>query len=100
MVPDTVSPQCLKLLKKARQKPGNFDFKELCRLVECFGFEFAREKGSHRIYRLSEGIGPGREGGSASGRAGGGLCAERAARRVGAAAVPMATGGPDADRSN
>lgn len=51
MVPDTVSPQCLKLLKKARQKPGNFDFKELCRLVECFGFEFAREKGSHRIYK-------------------------------------------------
>lgn len=45
MVSDTVSPQCLKLLKKARQKPGNFDFKELCRLVECFGFEFAREKG-------------------------------------------------------
>ncbi|WP_155815885.1 type II toxin-antitoxin system HicA family toxin [Rhodothermus marinus] len=23
----------------------------MCRLIECFGFEFAREKGSHRIYK-------------------------------------------------
>lgn len=40
-----------KLLKKARQSPRNMRFGELCKLAECFGWEFKRQNGtSHRIY--------------------------------------------------
>ncbi len=26
-------------------------FSEICQLAECYGFELARQKGSHRIYK-------------------------------------------------
>ena len=26
-------------------------FAELCRLAECFGWEYARQRGSHRLYK-------------------------------------------------
>jgi len=32
-------------------------FSEVCQLAECYGFEFARQKGSHRMYKK-----PGRTG--------------------------------------
>lgn len=43
--------RCDDLLTRARQNPSGLRFTELCRLAECHGFEFARQKGSHRIYR-------------------------------------------------
>lgn len=42
---------CEKLLKKARRSPAGLRFAELCRLAECFGFEFSRQRGSHVIYK-------------------------------------------------
>jgi len=43
--------KCDKLLEKARNSQANITFKELCRLAECYGFELARTRGSHRIYK-------------------------------------------------
>lgn len=34
-------------LKQPRRAP----FAEACRLAECYGFTFARQRGSHRIYK-------------------------------------------------
>lgn len=42
--------KCDKLLMKARNSVSNLSFSEICRLAECFGFEFQRQKGSHVIY--------------------------------------------------
>lgn len=42
---------CTELLAKALNNPRGLRFKELCRLAECGGFEFSRQRGSHRIYR-------------------------------------------------
>jgi predicted RNA binding protein YcfA (HicA-like mRNA interferase family) len=43
--------KCDKLLRHARQAPKGVRFEELCTLAECYGFVFARQEGSHRIYK-------------------------------------------------
>lgn len=43
---------CPKLLKKARRSASNLRFEEACQLAECYGFEFARGSGSHRVYKV------------------------------------------------
>ncbi len=40
-----------RLLAKAVRNPAGLRFAELCRLAEDVGFEFSRQRGSHRIYR-------------------------------------------------
>ncbi len=42
--------KCDKLLQKAKNSPNNFSFTEICRLAECYGFEFQRQSASHVIY--------------------------------------------------
>lgn len=49
--------RCSKLLDKAKASPSNLTFTELQRLVECYGFEFARSRGSHFNYRRPKGKG-------------------------------------------
>lgn len=45
-------PDCDKLLKRAEKSPKNLRFSEVCQLAECYGFLFARQRGtSHRIYK-------------------------------------------------
>lgn len=39
-----------KLLGKARNRPQNLRFSELCRLAEALGFEWVHGEGSHRVY--------------------------------------------------
>ena len=55
--PRVTMPRCEKLLEKARRSPANVRFGDLRRLVECFGFELARARGSHFNYKV-----PGRKG--------------------------------------
>lgn len=43
--------RCDKLLRKAQDAPGSLKFMELCYLAECYGFEFVRQDGSHRLYK-------------------------------------------------
>lgn len=43
--------KCDELLARARRNPAGLRFVELCKLAECHRFEFARQKGSHRVYR-------------------------------------------------
>lgn len=40
-----------KLLEKAKNSPNNLRFTELCALAESYGWEFDRQKGSHRMYK-------------------------------------------------
>ncbi len=42
--------KCEKLLRKARNSPGNLRFEELCSLAECYGWERVGGSGSHRVY--------------------------------------------------
>ena len=44
-------PDCDKLEAKARHSATNFHFADLCRLAECYGFEFVGQRGSHHKYR-------------------------------------------------
>ena len=44
--------RCEKLIEKATDNPGSLSFREACRLAECCGFELARRKGSHQIFKL------------------------------------------------
>ncbi|MBC8043239.1 MAG: type II toxin-antitoxin system HicA family toxin [Rhizobacter sp.] len=39
-----------KLLEKVRQSPNNVRSDDFVKLIESFGFAFARQKGSHRIF--------------------------------------------------
>lgn len=39
-----------KLLRKARNSPGNLRYDEICQLAEYFGFKFKAQVGSHRQY--------------------------------------------------
>jgi hypothetical protein len=39
-----------KLLEAAKSAPTNLSFDDLCSLAECYGFEYRRQKGSHRVY--------------------------------------------------
>jgi hypothetical protein len=44
--------RCEKLWGRAKASPSNLRFEEACRLAECFGFQFARQRGtSHCIYK-------------------------------------------------
>jgi predicted RNA binding protein YcfA (HicA-like mRNA interferase family) len=43
--------RCVKLLEAAQENPRGLRFRELCSLAECFGWEFARQRGSHVIYK-------------------------------------------------
>ena len=43
-----------KLYEKALNNPKGLSFDELCRLAEYAGFDFKRQKGSHRIYKHPE----------------------------------------------
>lgn len=45
---------CQQLEKQAENRPANLSFRHLERLAECWGYEFRRQKGSHRIYRQEE----------------------------------------------
>ena len=46
-----------KLLLAARNNPGNLRFAELRRLAEDHGFVFARQSGSHAVYKRPGHIG-------------------------------------------
>jgi predicted RNA binding protein YcfA (HicA-like mRNA interferase family) len=39
-----------KLLAKARNNPAGVRFTEACALAEAYGFQFARQRGSHRMF--------------------------------------------------
>ena len=44
--------KCDKLVRKARESPGNLRFAEACRLARCLGFEQVRRTaGSHRVFK-------------------------------------------------
>lgn len=50
--------RCQKILQRARASPANLRFEEVCRLAECFGFQFARQRGtSHRLYKYPGWVG-------------------------------------------
>ena len=42
--------RCADLLERAKKNPGGLRFADLCKLAECHGWEFARQKGAHRLY--------------------------------------------------
>jgi HicA toxin of bacterial toxin-antitoxin, len=44
-------PSCRSLLEVAKTNPAGLRFSELCKLAECFGWELARQRGSHRLYK-------------------------------------------------
>lgn len=44
-------PKCNELLRRARANPAGPRFAQLFHLAECHGFQFARRRGSHRVYR-------------------------------------------------
>ena len=48
-----------KLLAKAMASPAGMGFGELCALAECVGFELARTKGSHHLYKHGSLVHPG-----------------------------------------
>ena len=44
--------KCDKLVRRARESPGNLRFAEACRLARCLGFEQVRRTaGSHRVFK-------------------------------------------------
>ncbi|MDZ7799976.1 MAG: hypothetical protein U5K81_04160 [Trueperaceae bacterium] len=42
---------CAKLIDKARRSAANLRFEEALALAECLGFEHARTKGSHYLFK-------------------------------------------------
>jgi HicA toxin of bacterial toxin-antitoxin, len=40
-----------KLLQKILERSGSIRFKDFVLIIEAFGFEFKRGKGSHRLYK-------------------------------------------------
>jgi len=40
---------CAKLLEKAKNSPNNLRFSELCRLAECYGWEFKPQQGTSHL---------------------------------------------------
>ncbi|MDQ6718885.1 MAG: type II toxin-antitoxin system HicA family toxin [Gemmatimonadota bacterium] len=42
---------CDDLLEKAKRTAKSIRFDEICKLAECFEFQFDRQKGSHRIHK-------------------------------------------------
>ena len=45
-----MSSEAEKLFQKIRNNPKDVRFRDLCKLVEKFGFVFKGGKGSHRVY--------------------------------------------------
>jgi hypothetical protein len=45
-----VMARCEKLLGKAKASPNNLRFDEICKLAECHGWIFKRQRGSHTLY--------------------------------------------------
>lgn len=43
-------------LKQARTSQHNFSFADLCQLAECYGYKFARQEGSHQVFKLPDNI--------------------------------------------
>jgi predicted RNA binding protein YcfA (HicA-like mRNA interferase family) len=43
--------RCEKLLRRAQESPSGLRFEEACQLAECYGYVFARQRGSHRLYK-------------------------------------------------
>jgi hypothetical protein len=43
--------KCPDLLDAARRAPLGVKFADLCKLAECYGWEFKRQRGSHRLYK-------------------------------------------------
>jgi predicted RNA binding protein YcfA (HicA-like mRNA interferase family) len=43
--------RCEKLLLRAQASPSGLRFEEACQLAECYGYVFARQRGSHRLYK-------------------------------------------------
>ena len=43
--------KCIKLLDGARAKPESVGFGDLCALAECYGWVFARQRGSHWMFK-------------------------------------------------
>lgn len=41
---------CHKLHELAQQSAANIRFDDLCSLAECYGWEFKRQRGSHKLY--------------------------------------------------
>ena len=39
------------IYQELRNNPKNVRYEKICRVVRLFGFIFARQKGSHRIYK-------------------------------------------------
>ena len=44
-------PNCDELLTNARNNPKGVRFVDACALATCFGWVFARSRGSHHIYK-------------------------------------------------
>ncbi|MBI4063637.1 MAG: type II toxin-antitoxin system HicA family toxin [Elusimicrobia bacterium] len=44
-----------KLYEKIKNNPQNVRFRDLCRIVEAFGFRYRGGRGSHRVY-AKEGV--------------------------------------------
>jgi hypothetical protein len=49
-------PDFERLLERARRAPESLRFSELCSLAEGFGWVFARQRGSHVLYKRSGSI--------------------------------------------
>lgn len=49
---------CEDLLARARNNPKGLRFDQICTLAECYGWEFARTRGSHHIYKRAGTIQP------------------------------------------
>jgi hypothetical protein len=43
--------KCIKVLDGAREKPEGVGFSDLCALAECYGWVFARQRGSHWMFK-------------------------------------------------
>lgn len=48
---------CKKLYQKILNNSSGVRFSDLCKLAECYGYELARTKGSHMIYKRPGTIG-------------------------------------------
>ncbi len=46
-----MTAKCDKLFTKAQNNAAGLRFTKLIQLVECYGFVFSRQRGSHRTYK-------------------------------------------------
>ena len=50
--------KCAKLLEKAKNSPNNVRFEELCRLAECYGWEFKSQGGTSHLLGFNPSLAP------------------------------------------